>query len=706
MMNLFSGLSLSFEPLLPLWLLIVLGALSLIGLALMAWRRARGLTWRAVTLVALALLLLDPALVREDRHPLKDVAVVVVDTSASQGVGHRKERTDAALAALKAKLSQAPDLDLRVVETGTSTAGGKGEETRAIDALTQAVADVPRRRLAGAILLTDGQVHDVPEKPEGLADLGPVHTLLTGEHGEGDRRLVLVRGPSYGIVGKTVTATVRVEDLPAGKGADGALLTIRQDGQPDRQVPVPVGEDVPLTITVGHGGPNLLELSVNAGPAELSMANNRTAFIVNGVRDRLRVLLVSGEPHAGERTWRDLLKADPAVDLVHFTILRSQEKSDSTPIRELSLIQFPIRELFEVKLNDFDLVIFDRYRQRNVLPMGYLANIAEYVRNGGAFLEASGPAYATPLSLYRTPLGDILPGEPTGTVTEQPYTPTLTEAGRRHPVTAGLDGYGEAAPAQGNQQKAPWGRWFRQIDIVPRQGTVVMNGANNQPLVVLDRVGKGRVAQIASDHMWLWSRGFEGGGPAAELLRRLAHWLMKEPALEEDDLKAHVDGDHLVVERRSLKPDADPVEVRSPSDTVTSLPLADSPDGVARGSLAATEPGLWRVKDGDRTALAVVGALNPPELADMRTTSDRLAPLAKATGGGVFWLVDGSGADGLPDLRRVGPGQNAAGGAWLGLRANGDYTVTGVARVPLVPAWLALLVLAALLVLGWRREGR
>ncbi|WP_044562009.1 membrane protein [Azospirillum sp. B4] len=715
MMNPFSSLSVSFEPLLPPWLLILLGVLSLIGLGLMAWRRARGLAWRTATLAALALLLLDPALVREDRHPLKDVAVVVVDTSASQAVGHRRERTDAALAALKEKLSAMPDLDLRVVEAGTSTAGGKGEETRAIDALTQAVADVPRRRLAGAILLTDGQVHDVPEKPENLADLGPVHTLLTGERGEGDRRLVLVRGPSYGIVGKTVTATVRVEDLPlnangAGKGpADGALLTIRQDGQPERQVPVPVGEDVPLTVTVGHGGPNLLELSVNAGPAELSMANNRTAFIVNGVRDRLRVLLVSGEPHAGERTWRDLLKADPAVDLVHFTILRSQEKSDSTPIRELSLIQFPIRELFEVKLNDFDLVIFDRYRQRNVLPMGYLANIAEYVRNGGAFLEASGPAYATPLSLYRTPLGDILPGEPTGTVTEQPYTPTLTAAGRRHPVTAGLDGYGESAPAASpaggpagsNAQKAPWGRWFRQIDIVPRQGTVVMNGANNRPLVVLDRVGKGRVAQIASDHMWLWSRGFEGGGPAAELLRRLAHWLMKEPALEEDDLKAHVDGDRLVVERRSLKPDADPVEVRSPSDAVTTLPLADSPDGVARGSLPATEPGLWRVKDGDRTALAVVGALNPPELADMRTTPDRLAPLAKATGGGVFWL-----ADGLPDLRRVNPGQSAAGSGWLGLRANGDYTVTGVARVPLVPAWLALLALAALLVLGWRREGR
>nr|WP_184797293.1 hypothetical protein [Nitrospirillum iridis] len=707
-MDLFSGLSVSFEPLLPPWLLVILALLSLLGLALMAWRRARGLTWRAATLAALALLLLDPALIREDRHPLKDVAVVVVDTSASQNVGHRKERTEAALAALKTKLSAVPDLDLRVVETGTSTGGGKGEETRAIDALTQAVADIPRRRLAGAILLTDGQVHDVPEKPDSLADLGPVHTLLTGEHGEGDRRLVLVRGPSYGIVGKTVTATVRVEDLPASDGAaDSALLTIRQDGQPERQVPVPVGEDVPLTITVGHGGPNLLELSVNAGPAELSMANNRTAFIVNGVRDRLRVLLVSGEPHAGERTWRDLLKADPAVDLVHFTILRSQEKSDSTPIRELSLIQFPIRELFEVKLNDFDLVIFDRYRQRNVLPMAYLANIAEYVRNGGAFLEASGPAYATPLSLYRTPLGGILPGEPTGTVTEQPYTPSLTEAGRRHPVTAGLDGYGDGAPAPGDARKAPWGRWFRQIDIVPRQGTVVMAGANNQPLVVLDRVGKGRVAQIASDHMWLWSRGFEGGGPAAELLRRLAHWLMKEPALEEDDLKAHVDGDRLVVERRSLKPDADPVEVRSPSDAVTTLPLADGPDGVARGALAATEPGLWRVKDGDRTALAVVGALNPPELADMRTTPDRLAPLAKATGGGVFWLVDGpGGSGGLPDLRRVGPGQSASGGGWLGLRANGDYTVTGVARVPLVPAWAGLLVLAALLVLGWRREGR
>lgn len=691
-----TGTSIAFSPLVPWAVLLILALPALAGLGFGLVRRARGTLLRALALAVLFLALLNPALVQEEREPIKDVAVIVVDQSPSQNVGERRARAERALEDLQRKLARYDDLEVRVVRTADA-AGAEGagiEQTRLLEAMNRAVADVPRRRLAGAVLLTDGQVHDVAEALPTLEGFGPVHALLTGERDEGDRRLAVVQAPSFGIVDRPVTVTVRVDDLPGGAGGM-ATLVVTQDGGTGQPYRVPVGEEIPLTFTLTHGGQNVVELEVERGPEELTLANNRAAIVVNGVRDRLRVLLVSGEPHAGERTWRNLLKADPSVDLVHFTILRPPEKNDGTPIRELSLIAFPIRELFEMKLDEFDLIIFDRYRRRGVLPNMYLANIADYVEKGGAFLEASGPTFATPLSLFRTPLGTVLPAEPTGEVLEQPFTPTVTEVGRRHPVTAGL---------AGPDGRGDWGRWFRQIATTPSRGTVVMDGLDGRPLLILDRVGQGRVAQLTSDQIWLWSRGFEGGGPQAELLRRLAHWLMKEPALEENDLRARVEGNRITVERRALEPDPRTVRITSPSDAVQDLTLEAQADGLETATLLATEPGIWRVSDGERTALAVVGAVNPPELADMRTSADPLEPVLRRTGGGAFWLADRDGA--APDTRRVRPGRDAAGRGWLGLRANGDHVVTGVDQVPLLP-WIAVLTLAlGLLLAAWRREGR
>jgi len=590
-----------------------------------------------------------------------------------------------------------PDLDVRVVHAGAPDAGSalSDQGTRLYGALTRALGDVPHQRVAGAILITDGQIHDMPP-PDRLDFAAPLHVLLTGRPGEADRRLAVTAAPKFGLVGKTVQLTVRVEDLPGG-GSGEAQLTIRKDGGSPVIRTVPVGQDVAIPVTLDHGGPNVVEVEAEAGPHELTLDNNRAAFVVNGVRDRLKVLLVSGEPHQGERTWRNILKSDPSVDLIHFTILRPPEKQDGTPIRELSLIAFPIRELFDVKIDEFDLIIFDRYRQRSILPQAYLENIARYVRNGGALLEASGPSFGTPLSLYRTPLGTVLPAEPTGNVFEEGFVPRVSDLGRRHPVTEDLPGL----PAD---PKAPakWGRWFREIDSVPHRGETVMTGLQSRPLLVLDRVDKGRVAQLLSDEMWLWTRGFEGGGPQTELLRRIVYWLMKEPDLEENDLRAAVEGDRLTVTRQSLQPDDSPVQVTYPGGKIATLPLSPQSGGRSTGTLAIAESGLYRVSDGNRTALAAAGALNPIEMSDVRTTDEKVKADVEASGGGVFWIGPGS----LPEIRRVGAGRTAAGGSWLGLRRNGDYIVTGVGETPLLPGIAALALALGLLILAWRREGR
>ncbi|HUI34082.1 MAG TPA: hypothetical protein VLX67_01005 [Stellaceae bacterium] len=695
-----SAYTIAFSPFIPWWAVAALVAAALLILALGLWRRARGLAWRGLAVVILFAILVNPALVVEKRTPQRDTAVIVVDDSPSQRIGDRAAASEAALKALTDRLAAVPDLDVRVVRAGAPSPGGGDEGTRLFAALNRALSDVPRQRLAGVVMITDGEVHDVPtgDLKAAAAQLGaPLHVLLSGHPNERDRRLVVKEAPSFGLVGKDVPLTIRVEDLPEAKDAGQAVakLTWRKDGGPPHEIVVPVGQDVPLTLPIDHGGPNVVELEVEPGPQELTLVNNRAAVVVNGVRDRLRVLLVSGEPHAGERVWRNILKSDPSVDLVHFTILRPPEKQDGTPIKELSLIAFPTRELFDAKLNEFDLIIFDRYSRRGVIPQAYIQNVVNYVKKGGAFLEATGPSFGTPMSLFRTPLGEILPTEPTGNVDEEGFKPELSAEGWRHPVTADLPEAGQPGGTPG------WGRWFRQVEAHVHHGTTLMTGAHDQPLLVLDRIGQGRVAQLLSDQMWLWARGFEGGGPQAELLRRLAYWLMKEPDLEENDLRAAIEGDRLIVTRQSLEPDDKPVTVTAPDGTTSTLTLTPEHGGRSTGTLVVNQMGLYRVTDGTRTALAAAGPLNPVEFADVRATPEKLAPLSAATGGGVLWI-----ADGTPDVRRVAAGRSTAGSDWIGFRENADYVVAGFSEMPLLPGIAALLLAVGTLIAAWRREGR
>jgi hypothetical protein len=501
-----------------------------------------------------------------------------------------------------------------------------------------------------------------------------------------------------------VEITYRVEQAgPVPSAGEHVGVRVRIDGEERGSTQAQIGRSEKVPLSVRHAGPTVLELEVEPANGEVSTLNNRAAVVVNGVRERLRVLLVSGQPHPGERTWRNLLKSDPSVDLVHFTILRPPEKDDATPLKELSLIVFPVQELFENKLHDFDLVVFDRYVVRGILPTTYYGRIADYVRQGGALLIAVGPEFAGAQSLFRTPLGDVLPASPKDRVIEQAFRPQITDIGRRHPVTSGLPGEtvaGDADLEEASSQPS-WGPWFRLIEGDAKRGTMLMAGAGGRPLLVVDRVGEGRVAQLMSDHIWLWARGFEGGGPQAELLRRLAHWLMKEPELEEEHLAGRALDGRLLVERRSLSPGDVDVTITDPSGQSRTLRLEAGHDGLARGEVKAEEAGLWRISDGVHTALAAAGRINPPELTDLRATPDRLAPMTKATGGGIVWL-----ADGIPEFRRTSPGRDAAGRGWLGMRRNNSYSVAGLAEVSLLPVLLLLAATLGGLAGAWWREGR
>ena len=692
--------ALRFEPLLPLWLIAALGAVAVLIVLLGALRRARGTPWRLIAFAVLLLWLAGPRLVQETRNNLPDVGLLVVDQTASMQVGERARLADAARANIEQQAAKLPDLELRTMTVPESGDAG----TRLFAAIERALADIPRSRLAGTIAITDGQVHDIPDTSPGGA---PLNVLIPAKGEETDRRLRIIEAPSYGIVGKTVTLRVAIEDLGVPHPSGSANLTIRRDGEPPHVENVPIGVEQRIDVPITRAGPTVIELSADTLAGEVSTINNRAVVEINGVRDRLRVLLISGEPHPGERTWRRLLKADPSVDLVHFTILRPPEKDDLTPLNELALIAFPVRELFLDKIHEFDLIILDRFQNRGLLPLPYIGNIADHVREGGALLLSVGPEFSGAASLAATPLGQILPGIPApfDAVVDGPFRPRITDLGQRHPVTEGLTG---ANPPDRQDTQPQWGSWYRRIQPVDVHGEVLMASRDGQPLLSVDRVGKGRVALLLSDQIWLWSRGHQGGGPQAELLRRVAHWLMQEPELEENALTAKVAEGRLTVERRSTDP-APPgqVTVTDPDGKAQALPLNQLTPGRATVTLPAPTPGVWQVTDGSRTAYAAAGAANPLEFADLRATATLLRKLTHASGGGVHFI--GTGSPGtppdVPELRRTDADRPASGGSWLGLERRHDHVVTGIAGLALLPPWAALPLMLGLLVLAWRREG-
>jgi hypothetical protein len=693
--------SVEFFPFFPREVFAVLAVLCLAAIVLFAWRNRRGFVLRTLSIGCFLAALANPNLKSEDRQPLPNIAVVAVDGSSSMELAGRAERARQIESDLRDQLSKIPNLETRFVRVPGSDQPG-GETTNMFAALNKAMTDIPPNRMAGALFVTDGQVHDAPQDKVRLGFDAPVHALLTGVRGERDTRIEVVSAPRFGLAGTVDVAEIRAElNGPSTGGL--ATFEIRRENGPVETLTAPYGKTVPIQLHFEHAGPNIVEVDLKPEPGELTAINNKTVILAQGVRENLRVLLVSGEPHAGERTWRNLLRSDAAVDLVHFTILRPPEKHDGTPIDQLSLIAFPTRELFSEKLNQFDLIIFDRYQRRAVLPMLYLDNVARYVEQGGAVLVAAGADFAGPSSLARTPLGTVLPARPTGKVIEEPFQPAITKDGEKHPVTAGLPG-----SPRTEAEKPRWGHWFRVVDAQADRGEVVMSGAGDKPLLVLDRRGKGRVALLLSDHAWLWARGYEGGGPHVDLLRRLAHWLMKEPDLEEEALSAKAGKRSITIERRTVQEQVGEVSVTTPSGKELKIELDQKAPGRFAKTLTVDEPGVHRITMDGLTALTVAGEMNSPEFQKVVTTDEPLHAALEKTGGGAFFLggTADAPAEPLPAVAMVRSGHRFFGGSWLGLKARDAYEVKAISYTPLISGFAALGIALLLLSLTWYREGR
>ena len=692
----------SFSPLIDLWILYVLGFLCFLLIFLLLMKRINDSFLRLLFLLILCGFSTNPSIIKEKERIERDIVLVIIDRTSSQNVSDRQVFTASALKSIREQSQKLKGVVFREIEIfdgglGNSNIGLK-EGSNIMTKLRQVIGKVPLGRFGGVILITDGQIHDVLPVDQKIFKNIPVHTLLTGKKHERDRVLVIDEAPQYGIVGKKVSLLFHIKDVgvDAFDSRENQLVnvTLTKGAEIILRRKVPIGVKTKFNFLVNHAGWSTFDLEVDSLVDELSPLNNHVLLKVNGIRNRLRVLLVSGQPHAGQRMWRSFLKSDVSVDLVHFTILRPPNKENFVPTEELALIPFPVRELFEQKLKSFDLVIFDRYLIRDILPTSYLQNVVDYVNQGGAIMLTVGPEFTGVRSLYNSKLSKILPARPTGGIFERGFVPKISEIGKRHPVTKNLVNREKLLIAEKD-----WGKWFRQVETKLLSGSVVMHGIQNMPLLILDRKVEGRVALLLSDHIWLWARGYQGGGPYAELLRRTVHWLMKEPELEEESLEAAIKDGNLNVRRTSLSKSDVKINIRRPSgfkETHLFKSNAISNKGVA---IPAREIGVYSVNDGVNSIKVSSDVLNSIEMRDLRVTKKFIKMVSKASGGGIFWIEEG-----VPTLREVRLGRDTKGKKWVGLVNNRILITSGTKVLPLIPSYIFLVLSILILGLLWWRH--
>lgn len=695
--------SLTFQPFLPIsWLLFLAGlpaCFIMIGLIM----RRRGAFLRIMMLSSLTLALLNPMITKEQREPIKSTVGIVIDRSKSQTLGNRADDSDKARAQLINELARYPQFELRFIEAGKLDENHYAPSTNLFQALKQAISDIPPANYAGTILITDGQVHDIPPLSD-LNHIAPINALITGSTNEFDRQVKFISPPRFALVNKPQTLSILVEDKghPQKSMPEQANITVSINGQEAGHYSVTPGVIFQTDVTIPHAEKNIIQVTTDTYEGELSSDNNRAIAVIEGIRENLRVLLISGTPYNGERTWRDLLKSDSNIDLVHFTILRPPEKADNTPSSQLSLVVFPTTKLFVEEINNFDLVILDGYQHSTVLPLIYYDYIAQYVKNGGALLMITGPEFVSEYSLAKTPLISVLPALPNGVIIQKPFRPTLTKEGERHPVTRNL-----ATPTHPTSQ---WGRWLRQIAIQDTEKSItIMKGADEQPLLLLSHIGEGRVGMLLSDESWLWARGFEGGGPYASLYRRIAHWLMKEPELEAEKLSAISNQQRLTIRRQTLKDHPEPVEIIAPSGKKENITLTKEQEGVFTGTIDTNETGIFTINNGDQTVLSPIGALDSLEFSDLTSTKEKLIPISKHTGGSVVRLYQEKKDDiHLPSIKliRAQTKQTSSLEHSIVLKEATETRLVNAFHFPIFSGFFALLTCLLLLSSMWYRESR
>jgi uncharacterized membrane protein len=706
---------------------------------------------RRLVLVALRLLaglaalflLLEPGVRTLQTSRVKNRMAVLVDRSASMGLPASPggESRNAAVAETLARI--APGLKaledrftvevigfepalLPVSEQILRTTPPRGSRTDLLAALRalRATDTGGSKKLSGVLLFSDGADNAEllagvsPRAKAELAALGfPVSTVQVGDPSLVDVGLENLKVDDFAFVRNAVTVEVelRVRGLPGRK----VPVVLEREGQVlgTRTVQVTGSDEthpVSFTFTPDQTGRFVYTLSAEVFPGEAVIENNTRSFVLKIIRDRVRVLLVVGRPSWDERFLRGLLRQDANVDLVSFYILRTSSDDTQTrnPERELSLIPFPMEEIFDAKLNTFDVVIFQNFGHADpqLSIAQYERKLEQYVANGGALVAIGGDrAFGDGRSLYPV-LDRALPVDSVGqTASVAPYRVHLTAEGQRNPVTRVLP---TAAASLAAWDELPTGSGVNQVRAKPG-ATVLLDhpglllDGKPAPVLALWDHGRGRAMALMTDDSWSWAFTVHRTGDPSRLYDRFwgnaLRWLVRDPDLTTLQIAADPPsvepgipvGAVVTVREADYQPAVGAevtVELSSVRDrkVVATGRATTGPDGLARLSFPAQPAGAYRLhaaaRSGDRVlgegddALAVrtVG----PELTDASVRSDILADLARDTGGKAYRLP----LERLPDLPLLDP----------------PVVEVGRSRDrPLWDRWEWLLLVATLLGLEW-----
>jgi len=666
---------LEISPLIPQIYLILL-LIVIVNLFIIAWRKnLPDLYIRGFFFILFAILFLNPVTISEVRKPLPGKLLVVFDQSPSNKIADREEVSNKVFSDIKSSFK---DIKLIRVNAGRDFTSKKNQNTSLFTALEHRLRTIPQKDILGTVIITDGQIGDVPDNVKTLKNIAPINVILTGRKNEFDYEVKITQAPSYSLLNKSFDIKIKL-NVKGGYIKKTKKLHIFKNGKEIALYNIKPNIENKYSFKVSQSGKNIFEFSIDKEKGELTAINNKAIAVVNGVRDRLKVLLISGVPHMGERSWRNLLKSDPAIDLVHFTILRSPMSFNPVPANEMSLIMFPVKELFENKINDFDLIIFDKYMHYNLLQQRYFDNISNFVKNGGALFMAMG-SDGSEQKIFNTELGEILPvalKNNKSPVLLRSYIPQLTKEGKQSPVTADIY----------INYKKP-GKWFSQTEVFKTHGEVLINGVDNNPLLVLDKVGKGRVAVLTSDNIWLWAKGIGRAGPYKELLRNVSHWLMKEPELEKGYIKTKVKDNIITVLKREYSQTDNNLEMITPSGSVKNLNFKDNKDGWLSSKIIAREQGTYRFINGNNKAFAIIGNGGGVELSNIYSTDKKLKKIVRKTKGNLIWA----------NSKKHITANN------IKLKRSKAYNIVSLDSRNLIPSGLALFFILIGFFYVWRKE--
>ncbi len=632
----------------------------------------RALILSLLRLLAIAVLVavaLNPSLVTTQVHKLSPAIAIVVDTSDTMGqstVDDPATRLDKVKALLTE--GQLPLLrslgdkfdvsvyglsdSLRPLEygdlAGLTAGGNKGDVAEALQALSA--------KNSVAVLFSDGNLRWSTSRGQQLSTLTvAVGTPKTYR----DILIKEVSAPALAFRGREVVIDITVKSygyqgmtLPVLLQDSGKLLAVRDV----RLQTDPAELTTSLSFVSDELGRKDLKISIPQQVGENIFSNNQINLTINVVRDKTRILMVSGSPSMNYRFMRVALKSDPSIDLLSFVILRTPSDILNVPPHEQSLIPFPVETLFLKELTTFDLLIFDNFNYSLFLSPDYLESIRSFVESGGGFALIGGPNLYNEGRDRLSPLGDILPFrfvEEEFYRRDSPVGLRLTRAGAEHPLMRVADDFSEDANGLFRfwQQLPP----LNGINLFEVKGSadVLLESADGiaWPILTVADYRKGRVLAIASDYAWKWYMGMVASGKGNQFYLRLVHrmvrWLTKDPGLDPVQIilpeTAAVAGQEIDVRIRYHGEDPSPRSDAAVSFSIfnpegVKIPSQLKPTAQRREHLVSFLPrkgGIYRIRVetpfGNLEESMVVAG--PLESLDAAPDHDQLKKIAASTGG-------------------------------------------------------------------------